>query len=147
MKVKECRRRDATDRLEVMRLMRRKACSYYEIQQLNDSLRPFLSRNWENSRGWEYPERTGTIKTYKHCVYFSRQVSTRAVESVYLQRQRNRCSDKSLTYAHKRCVYVVLNYEFRASRPFTLYFMWEMKTSIILRSKIIILTTKYVHPC
>ena len=145
MKVKECRRRDATDRLEVTNLMRRKACSYYEIQQPNDSLRPFLSRNWENSKGWEYPERTGTIiTTNKHCVYFSRQVSTRAVESVYLQRRRNRC-DKSLTYTHKRYVYVVLNYEFRASRPFTPYFMWEMKTSIILRWKIIILTTKYVH--
>ena len=145
MEVRECRRRDATDRLEITNLMRRKACSYYEIQQLNDSLRPFLSRNWENSKGWEYPERTGTIiKTNKHCVYFSRQVSTRSVESVYLQHRRNRC-DKSLTYTHKRCVHVVLNYEFRASRPFTPYFMWEMKTSIILRWKIIILTTKYVH--
>ena len=47
---------------------------------------------------------------------------------------------------HKHCVRVVIFYfEFRATRPSTLYFIRDLNNFIILPSKIIILTIKYVH--
>ena len=57
------------------------------------------------------------VKTNINIVLISSDVSTRLVESVYLRRQKNRYDIKrSLTHKHVN-VYVVLKYEFRASKP------------------------------
>ena len=107
-------RRDAADRLEKITQAQ---CDITRVvvTKFDSQVTPghVSSSNWESSRGWGDLERTGTmVKTNINIVLISRDVSTGLVESVYLQRQKNRCN----THKHVSVCLCCFDYEFRASR-------------------------------